>query len=93
MVKGTLGGLDSKNSESVVSGGLAGGSSDISAALFLEAIEICQKHRVSLTNYGFSWEAIGKPSRVDEFHADRLWWLRSGSRRGMGRSGFEPLKA
>ena len=40
MVKGTLGGLDSKNSESVVSGGLAGGSSDISAALFLEAIDL-----------------------------------------------------
>src|SRR5271166_3569838 len=56
-------------------------------------VKICQNYPVSLTNHRFSWEAMSRLSRVDEFLANWLQWLRSGSNRHMGRAGFEPAKA
>jgi len=56
-------------------------------------VRICQNYPVSLTNHRFQSEAMRHSSRADQFIADWLWWLKSGSSKGMGRSGFEPLKA
>jgi hypothetical protein len=56
-------------------------------------VKICQNYRVILTNHGVSSERMSTLSRFAQIVADWLWWLKSGSGKGMGREGFEPSKA